>query len=261
MFAINLVLSGGGARGVAHLGALKALLEHGFEVKAISGASSGAIVGAFFAKGMAPEEILELAFEHADFNPVRFNLGFYSRKNMERILTKYFAHDPFSSLRIPLFAAVTNINAGRTEYLCTGKLVPALVASSALPFLFSPVEINGSQYIDGGVLNNLPVEPFLREKIPLIAVHVNPVAKQGHFSSTLKILERSIELSAFKNMRPRKRYCNLFIEPPRLSQFSVFDFAKSSEMFKISYEFSAARLEKFLKATRKTPVSSPEQVK
>src|SRR5256885_214271 len=142
---INLVLSGGGARGIAHAGVIKALVESNITIHAISGASSGAITGAFFAKGMTPEEILEAAVKNADFNPRRFNLGFYSKRNMEKILIGYFPEDSFSSLKIPLYAAATNINSGRNEYLCSGKLVQALIASSALPILFPPIEINGSQ--------------------------------------------------------------------------------------------------------------------
>src|SRR5436190_1965644 len=105
MSSVNLVLSGGGVRGVAHLGAIKAALEYKIRVNAISGVSSGAIAGAFFAKGMLPDEMVEITIENSNFNLRRFNLGFYSKKNLEKVLAKYFACDSFDTLKIPLHIA------------------------------------------------------------------------------------------------------------------------------------------------------------
>ncbi len=243
---VNLVLSGGGARGIAHLGVIKALQEYNVPIKAIAGVSAGAIAGAFYGLGLSPDEILDIAVENTYMNirnPRRFSLGLFSKSNMQRVLEKYFPGDSFSDLKIPLHIYVTNINSGSSEYFSSGELIKPLLASSALPLLFPPIEIKGQQYLDGGLVNNLPVELFIDEQIPVVGVHVNPINKRPHFSSTLRIIERSMELAIYKNVRPRKHYCTLFIEPPDLRRFSIFEFEKAKDIFQMGYEFTSKTLD------------------
>jgi NTE family protein len=250
MIPINLILSGGGARGIAHLGVIKALLESSFCIHAISGVSSGAIAGAFIASGKSPEETLEIANEHAIFNIKRppFRLGLFRKLNMLKVLEKFFPSNSFDELNIPLHVSATNINTGVSEFFSSGELIMPLIASSALPVLFSPVKLNDNQYLDGGLLNNLPVEPFLEENIVRIGVHVNPVGCKNNLLSSFRIIERSIELSVYKNISHRKKLCELFIEPPELRCFTTFDFSKSKELFKTGYEFASAAIKKFLES-------------
>jgi NTE family protein len=243
---INLVLSGGGARGIAHLGVIKALTEYNVPIKAIAGVSAGAIAGAFYGKGYTPEEMLEIAIENAYINlrsARRFSLGLFSKNNMQRVLEKHFPENTFTGLKVSLFIYVTNINTGQSEYFSSGEIIKPLMASSALPLIFPPIEMNGQQYLDGGLVNNLPAEIFADEELPIVGVHVNPIAHRTHFSSSLRIVERSIELSVYKNIRPRKHYCNLFIEPPDLRQFSIFEFEKAREIFKMGYDFTRKTLD------------------
>jgi NTE family protein len=244
---INLILSGGAARGIAHLGVIKCLLENKLTINAISATSSGAIAGAFIAKGLSPEEVLEIAVENSAFNIRRppFNLGFFSKKNVETVLKKYFPEDSFSELRIPFYVSATNINNGMTDYFSSGPLIQPLIAASALPVIFPAVEINGFQYLDGGLLNNLPVEPFLETEHKRIGVHVNPIAVKEHIHSTFRIIERSMELAVNKNIHSRKAYCDLFIEPPELNRFTTYDFPKAKEIFNIGYEYAKEQVEKF----------------
>jgi NTE family protein len=245
---VNLILSGGGARGIAHLGVIKSMQENEIIIRSISGVSAGAIAGAFISKGYSPDEVLEIATQHSSFNIRRppFNLGFFSRRNMENVLQKYFPEDSFSALKIPLYVSATNINNGSTDYFSSGELIKVLIASSALPVIFPPVEINGFQYLDGGLLNNLPVEPFLEAEHDRVGVHVNPVGTKEHLSSTFRIIERSMELSVYKNIHTRKVHCDLFIEPPDLRQFTTYDFPKVKEIFNVGYEYANQELDKIL---------------
>jgi NTE family protein len=247
---INLILSGGGARGVAHLGVIKSILENKLIINSISAVSAGAIAGAFIAKGLSPDEVLEIAMENAAFNVRRppFNLGFFSKSNVERVLQKYFPDNSFSALSIPLYVSATNINNGSTDYFSSGELIKPLIASSALPVIFPPVEIDGFQYLDGGLLNNLPVEPFLNGEHQRVGIHVNPVGTKPHLSSTLRIIERSMELAVYKNIHTRKVHCDLFIEPPDLRQFTTYDFPKAKEIFNVGYEYGRVELEKFMES-------------
>ena len=250
---INLVLSGGGARGIAHLGVMKSMLEHGLVFRAISGTSAGAWAGAFLAAGLSPDEALEVAVENSDFRWRRlpFTMGFLSRGNMERVLRKYFPGDSFSALSIPLYVAVTNINNATTDYFSSGEIIRPLLASAALPLLFQAVEINGSQYLDGGLLNNLPVEPFLEDSLPLVGVFVNPLGTHAHYRSSLRIVERSMELAIYRNITSRKEKCRLFLEPEGLVAYSVYDFSSAREIFNTGYEYAAPELDKFLEREAK----------
>lgn len=248
MNEINLVLSGGGARGIAHLGVIKALQEFDFKINAVSGVSSGAIVAAFIGKGMAPEEILEVALSIPTFNLKKppFHLGIFNKKNMQKVLVKYFEKINFSDLRIPVYISATNIITGGTEYFSKGEIIMPLIASSAIPVLFKPVTINGFQYIDGAVANNLPVEPFLGSNLARIGVCVNLLGEEKEISSALQVVMRTILIAVNKSAAHRKPLCNLMIEPPKLGGFSAFDFTKAKEIFDIGYENAVAALEKYI---------------
>jgi NTE family protein len=247
MWKINLVLSGGGARGIAHLGVVKAMQEAGFKIQAISGVSSGAIVGAFIAKGMAPDEILDIAIRTKGFSITRppFSLGLFNKKNMVQVLSKYFEKTSFSDLDIPLYVSATNINTSNTDYFTSGNLLMSLVASSALPLLFAPVHLNGYQYVDGGFINNLPVEPFLNDPLPRIGVSVNMLKEEEVLTSTLKIVERAIQIAVNKTVEQRKQHFDFIIEPQKLCEYTAYDFGKPQEIFNAGYEYAKLAIEVF----------------
>jgi NTE family protein len=250
--SINLILSGGGARGVAHLGVIKCILENNIAIHSISGTSAGAIAGAFIANGFSPDEVLEIAVQNAAFNIRRppFNLGLFSKKNMENVLKKYFPEDSFDALKVPLYVSATNINNGTTDYFTSGELVKVLIAASALPVIFPHIEINGFQYLDGGLLNNLPVEPFLEDKLKRIGVHVNPIGIKEHITSTFRIIERSMELAVHKNIHSRRLQCDLFIEPPDLCRFYTYDLPKAREIFNVGYEYAKEHVGEFAESLK-----------
>ena len=250
---INLVLSGGGARGIAHLGVVKRMQELGISIRAISGVSAGAIAGAFLGMGMGPDKILQVAINNADFHIRRppFTLGFFSRNNLEKALTKFFPVDSFSVLRLPLYVGAVNINTGVTDFFSSGELIRPLIASASIPLIFPAVDINGNQYLDGALLNNLPVEPFVGGDYPIIGVHVNPVAQHGRYRFNFQIIERTIELAINKHIRPRQKECSLYLEPPEMKKFTSYDFAKAEEMFHIGYDYAKEPLEKFIEQESK----------
>ncbi len=160
---IGLVLSGGGARGIVHAGVLKALDEAGITPDVISATSSGAIIAALYAAGHSPDSILALIkstnlIRH--LRPVRGRGGFFSPFALEKLLRPHFKEDDFNTLKIPVVVNATNVNTGTIDYFKSGPLISAIAASSAVPLIFKPVTIQGKSYMDGGVLNNLPVEPL-----------------------------------------------------------------------------------------------------
>lgn len=152
-YEYGIVLSGGGARGIAHLGILKALDEFGIQPSIISGTSAGAIVGAFYAKGFRFSEIVSIIKNGHFFNFSNLNIvkqGLFSMKGFEEIYENYFENNSFTDLKTPLYIAATDILKGEINYFSDGELSFALLASSCTPVLFQPVFHKGNYYIDGG---------------------------------------------------------------------------------------------------------------
>ncbi|TRX59571.1 patatin-like phospholipase family protein [Fulvivirga sp. M361] len=246
MHDVGLVLSGGGVRGVAHLGVIKALEENDVHISAISGASAGAIIGTFYAAGFSVERILEIITEIKTARFLQLAMSWKGVLKMDAInkfISKHLKEDTFESLKIPLYAAATNIKTGKTTYFDKGPLVPAICASSCIPVLFDPVAFDGQLYVDGGILNNLPVEP-IREKCALvIASHSNPVDSDYDAKNAKDVMERSLMMAITCNVYSRRHLCDYFIEPAGLEEYKVLDINKAEEIFKIGYQEAITYLE------------------
>ena len=172
---IGLVLGGGGARGMAHVGALKAIVERGHEPSAIAGTSAGGIVGALYGAGQSPKEIEQTIANTKFHRLLDFGSmgGIIGGKGIERELSKYLP-SRFEDLAIPLQVMAVDVQEGELVALRSGPLVPALVASNALPGILSPVRHMDRVFVDGGVLNNLPVDVIRQMTYdPVIAVDVS----------------------------------------------------------------------------------------
>lgn len=253
---IGLALSGGGARGFAHIGALKALLEHGFEPQAISGASAGGLVGALYASGHEPEQIMEI-FAKAKIRSV-FSLstklvGFLKMERIEKFLETYFPHNSFEKLAIPLTINATDIQAGQIVYFNTGELIRPLMASCCIPVLFEPVRINGRMMVDGGILNNLPVEPLLGNCGFVVGIHSNPCGTAQPLTNMKTVMERSLLLAIQNNVRERAVQCDFFMEPPEMCRFTTMDASKAREIFDIGYQYVSDNIARLQKAYDEKP--------
>lgn len=156
---IGLALSGGGARCYAQIGALKALEEDGFSVAAIAANSSAAIVAAIYASGHDAEELAAIArgIDFSSFLDLTGANGLIGHEGVEGLLAKYAAAT-FEELTIPLAVPATDIERAELLVFNQGPLVPAVCASNAFPGLFTPVEFRGRHLMDGGIINNFPVD-------------------------------------------------------------------------------------------------------
>ena len=195
---VGLVLSGGGAKGLAHIGVLKVIDSLGIRVDYVAGTSMGAIIGSLYAAGYSGKE-LDSIFKVLDFSILindelpRASKAFYERNNSERyavtlpfdhfkiklpsalsrgqnvygLISKLTIHvndtEDFSKFPIPFFCIATDAETGREVILDKGKLAQAVVASGALPSLFQPVMINNQMLIDGGVINNYPIDELKKK--------------------------------------------------------------------------------------------------
>lgn len=237
----GLVLSGGGARGFAHLGVLQALFEKGFKPDIISGTSAGAIVGAFIADGKNPTEILQFFAQKSLFNFIEFSYpkyGLMRFTGLARVVKENLTAKTFEELKIPLIVAVTNLNASKVEYLDQGDLANAVLASASIPGLVKPIKINGITYVDGGVLDNFPIKPIWNQCKFLVGVHLNPDKHKNDFPNVVSILEQAFHLSISKSMRYKAKKCDVFIEPPDLGNFHLTEASKAKAIFEIGYKYA-----------------------
>lgn len=243
---IGLVLSGGGVRGVAHLGIIKALEEHDIPFNCISGTSAGSIVGALYASGYSVDEIVSIIGEIKAFKLLQPALSWTGILNMEvveKFLKQYIKKDAFEALLLPLYITATNLRTGKSEYFYEGRLLPAVCASSCIPVLFNPVSYNGELYIDGGILNNLPVDPIKEQCDFIIGCHCNPVDNNFTPKNARNVMERALMMAITQNAYQRKEACDVFIEPKGLEPYKVLDLNKASEIFEIGYNHAIKQIE------------------
>ena len=247
MKRIGLALSGGGARGVAHLGILKALEEYNIGFCALSGTSAGAVVGALYSYGYTPDEILGIFKEIKAYKLLKPALSWRGILNMDvlyQYLKKYMPENTFKALKIPMHVAATDVRSGKTTYFNEGDdLVGALCASSCIPVLFDPVKYNDRLYIDGGILNNLPCEPLRDNCDVVIAAHSNPIDEDFDPKNARVVMERALLLAISCNVYCRREQCDFFIEPLGLETYKVMDINSIDKIYNIGYEQAMKQIE------------------
>ncbi|MDJ0366707.1 patatin-like phospholipase family protein [Hymenobacter sp. H14-R3] len=243
---LALALSGGGARGIAHLGVLAALDELGLPVGRLAGVSSGGIAATFYAAGFAPRDILRLLLG-TNFRgltrPVFSRLGLLGLEAVEQLLARHLGADlQFENLRLPLTLVATDLVAGESVYFTSGPLLPPLLASAAVPIVYRAVQYQGRQLVDGGLLNNLPVEPLLgRPAERVVGVHCNPLNTDVSVSNLRRLVERTLQLALSTNVTARKSQCALLLEPPALRTYRPLDYRKAAELFEVGYRYTLSR--------------------
>lgn len=241
----GLVLSGGGARGIAHLGVMEALLESGVNIDVVSGSSAGALAGSLFCAGHAPGKICEFIRNTNFLTTFRPSFNTRSLLNIERAkgeLIQYFEEDSFESLKVPLRVSTTEVESGRIKVFSTGEIVLPVLASCCIPVVFDPIKIGETVLVDGGILDNMPWKPIRQECDHIIALHCNPIDANYRISNWSDLMERSMMLSITQNVYNEKNNCDIFLEPPMLSKYSVFDFKKAPEIFNHGYDYAKTQI-------------------
>jgi NTE family protein len=244
-FKFGISLSGGGARGILHLGVLEALAIHGIHPEIISGTSIGAFIGVMYAAGMEPLQILELVKSSKMYKMIKWKVpssGLLDMKKVLEVLQKYIPEDDFSALKKPFCCSVTNLNSGLAEMKSSGKLFQWVLASASIPLLFEPQVIGGNTYVDGGLLNNLPAQ-CIRDKCRLlIGVNVNHNGPEANISGFRAIAERAFRLTMAKNVHESFAICDFILNPPQTRLFSIFDFGKADDIFRVGFDETSRRM-------------------
>ena len=263
---IGLVLSGGGAKGFAHIGVLKILEKAGVKIDFIGGTSMGAVVGGLYASGYNATQI-DSIFTNTNFDqliqdyiprssksffekrndemyaitlpfnkfkvgvPLAFSRGMYNYCLLSRLTHKVRFVRDFDKLPIPFFCIATDIEKGEQVLLKNGYLAQAIFASSAFPSLYSPVEIDGKLMIDGGVINNYPVEEIRKMGADIvIGVDVQDDLKdRSSLNDASKILVQIANIDMIKVMDKKIKLTDIYIKP-KVSEFGVISFVDGKEI-------------------------------
>ncbi|MEL6657378.1 MAG: patatin-like phospholipase family protein [Bacteroidota bacterium] len=237
---VGLVLSGGGVRGMAHLGVIKALEEKQIRVRQIAGASIGAVVGAFYAAGHSWEHTLEFFKTTPMFTWQNYTYSKPGLLDTDRFHSVFAAHlpdDNFHSLERKLFISTTDICAGKNCIFKEGRLIQPILASAAVPMVLSPVLIDGIYYADGGITDNFPLEPLEEECDYIIGSYVNPLdnIEPEELNSSMAVLDRAFKIGVVTLSERKFSDCDLLIAPPGLDQVGTFSLNRIDEVFEMGY--------------------------
>ena len=195
---VTLVLGGGSARGLAHIGVIGVLKEKGIPIDNIVGTSMGALVGASYSVGMSLKEMYDIA-EHFTMNqlldPTIPRIGLLAGKKLEAMIRKLTQGKSFKDCKIPLSIVTTDIENGEDVIFQEGDLVKTVQASCSWPGIFNPVEIDGRLLVDGGVKNSVPTN-IARDLGAdyILAVDVGFCVKVGKIDNIFQMILQSFQI-------------------------------------------------------------------
>lgn len=284
---VGLVLSGGGAKGLAHIGVLKVIDSLGIEIDYVAGTSMGAIIGSLYASGYTGKQ-LDSIFNKIDFDTLinddlpRASKAFYERDNSEKyavtlpfedfkiklpsalsrgqntyaLFSKLTLHvseiNDFSKLPIPFFCIATDIETGQAVMLDSGNLAQSIMASGALPTLFQPVTIDGQILIDGGVVNNYPIDGLRAKGMDvIIGVDVQDgLASREELTSAPDVLVQINNFRTINDMTLKVKKTDIYIKPD-IKEYSVISFSEGSKIIDIGKQATIAKMDALKKLTDK----------
>lgn len=244
-YKLGLVLSGGGARGFAHAGALQALEEVGVKPDIVAGVSAGSVVTVMHSAGMQPEDIVKVFADakFGDFAELSVPRdGFFSMDGFKKFLRKHVPYTDIADLPKPAVVCATDLDNNRRVAFTSGPLVECVAASCSIPIVFKPVKIDGVTYVDGGVLANLPAWA-LRDKCKyLIGVNCSPMPRRGRPQSIMDIAHRTYDLLVKNNSVPQMELCDLAIPIDDVASYKVFNLKEIRRVFRSGYDNTLAAM-------------------
>jgi NTE family protein len=245
-YKTGLVLGGGGTRGFTHLGVVKALHEKGIVPDVISGVSAGSIAGCLLADGHKPDAILKFLSERSfrSYIPLRFSkFGLFSMKGLQQKLNQILSVRRIEDLSTPLYIAVTNLNSGNIEYKHEGPVIDLVMASSSIPLLFKPMKIDGKLYVDGGLIDNLPISPIIDLCERLIIVNLIPIQENTEFTKRKSLFKKIADIAVYHHIKSDIREPDILIEPYELVHHSYFSTKRAQAMFDLGYRYTLGRVQ------------------
>ena len=256
---IGLCLSGGGALGLAHIGAIQALEDHGIFPDEISGSSMGAIIATLYAAGYSPVKMLQLIKDDRlyritkvlTFTPSFLKSGLSTHHMLQSLIRELIPHNSFDKLKKQLHICVVNLNSAEWEIVNSGIDLDKWVAASAsIPGVFEAVKLNDMFYVDGGLLNNMPSQPLSENCEIIIGVDVMPHKVPEKLSKPIDTLVFAVRAMQHQNSKHGHTFCDFLIEPQAIMDFHEFSF----DSYQAIYQYGYSAVTKYI-------VAHPEMLK
>jgi NTE family protein len=259
---VGVALGGGFARGLAHVGVLRVLVESGIPIDALAGTSVGSVAAAAFASGVPVEQMAEEARKIRWKSFARWTiprLGFASNDRMETMLRRVLRCTRFEELRIPLAVVAADISTGEAVVFRHGDLIPPLRASCSFPGLFTPVPYEGRLLVDGAIVETVPAEALADFGVDTVIAVDLKTNGAGHVPTNIfQVVGQAFQIAQHLNQAPWREHCDLVIEP-EVSDFRWDDFVRADELIAVG-EYATRQALPAVRALlkpRKVPVPRP----
>ncbi len=238
-YQLGVALSGGGARGFAHVGALMAIEEAGLRPDAIAGVSAGSVIAVLYAAGVKPIDMADIFGGQSFRNLAELSWGkgglFKIDKFIKLVKDAIGDKQNIEDLDIPTFIIASDLDNARPHIFDSGEIMPRMLASCSIPIIFPPVEIDGVHYVDGGVLRNMPAWALRDKCRTLIGINVSPLRKKDKYSSIIEVAYRTYNLMAKANQAQDMEMCDLSVQTPEIADYAVFDLSQIKELVVSGY--------------------------
>lgn len=248
-YSIGIALSGGGTRGLAHIGVLEVLAGAGIVPDVISGASAGSLVGALQQADFTPDQMVNFFHNVPLFRTKGFTWakpGLIDPMSLHDEIAAFFPENTFEGLQRPLFVNTTNLETGELEVFSSGPLVQPLLASSAVPGMFAPVQIKEHLYGDGGIYSNLPAKTIRSQCDFLIGVYVHPYPIERitakDLKSALRVISRAYEIGRSVALQGELDVCDYVIITHEIEEYGIFDIEHMDEIYEVGKRTAQERV-------------------
>lgn len=246
-YKLGLALSGGGVKGFAHAGALKALEEFGYKPDIISGTSAGAVAGALYVAGYSPKEICDLFKNKSFSNFTNITIptsGLFSPAKFVDFLKQKITYSNIEDLPIPMRIVATDLDAGKIKVFTEGSLAERVMASATVPVVFPPTVIDDVHYVDGGIFCNFPVDVIRQDCEKVIGINVSPLVPTQYKQTIIEIALRSYNFMFRANTKEDGMLCDVLVELPDVLQYDMFDLDAIDEIYRMGYHETKLALQK-----------------
>lgn len=248
---LGIALSGGGAKGFGHLGVLMAFESFGIHPEILSGVSAGSIVASLYGSGLSPKEIMDcFASTHKFGDYTEWGVpkkGFFRLTKFARLLESWLPVKFLEDMKIPTIICATNFDKGTSTGWLKGEIVPRVLASCSIPIIFQPVKIDGVNYVDGGVLRNLPAWAIRDYCKILYGVNCSPLKSDYIYKeSIVDIALRSYQLMTKANTLQDLQLCDHVITLNQITSIGTFELKSMEDAVRKSYDHACVILESTL---------------
>lgn len=244
---LGLALSGGGTRGLAHIGVLQALEGSGIRPDYLSGTSIGAFAAALYAFGVPLKEIRRVGQGMSPVNVSKLKLSrfaLFSNEELARLIQSKIGKARIEEALIPLAIIAVDIGTGEKFVLRQGEVAPAVMASNAVPGIYRPVIIEGRMMVDGGIMEDVPISPLRPMGADtVVAVNLSADRKYRQPEDIIDILRNAFDIAIDEDTRAQIKMADVLIEP-RLSDFRRMDVSQIDALIAEGYRAASASIEK-----------------